>query len=115
MMINALTTKLSIGLLAIVVGGGGAALVYQDRSSPFGSSSTVVAIVAPEAVHTADWYVGHPSILKQDEGRCAGDAATISQAACQNVDSADNELGVDEMEKAAAQDSLSGPSKKPAN
>jgi hypothetical protein len=114
-MINALTTKLSIGLLAIVVGGGGAAYVYENHGSTPGSDSALIAIVTPEAIHTADWYVGHPDVLKQDEGRCAGDAATISQAACQNVDSADNQLGVGEMEKAAAQDGQSSATQKPGN
>jgi hypothetical protein len=114
-MINALTMKLSIGILAIVVGGGGAAFVYENHDASPGSSSDVIAIIAPETVHTADWYVGHPDVLKQDEGRCAGDAATISQAACQNVDSADNQLGVSEMQRAAAQDGQIGTTQKPGN
>jgi len=112
MMMNTLTMKIAITCLVITAGSGSALLIYQDKGASVGPSSAGIAIVQPEAVHSTAWYVGHPDILKQDEGRCAGDAATISRSACQNVDSADNQLGVIEMQKAAAQD---GSSDKPSN
>ena len=112
-MINAIATKLSIGALAILVGGGGGALVYENCGPESGLSAGLT--VMPQTVHNTSWYVGHPDILRQDEGRCAGDAATISRAACQNVASADNQLGISEMENAAAQDGQSGETGKRAN
>ena len=54
-------------------------------------------------VHTASWYVAHPDIAKQDEARCGDNAATISQAACQNVESAEEQLLAVQMRNAAAQ------------
>lgn len=52
-------------------------------------------------VHSAEWYEAHPDTLKGDEKRCAGDAQSISQNACQNVYSAESSLGVKEMKDAA--------------
>jgi hypothetical protein len=58
-------------------------------------------------VHTASWYVAHPDIAKQDEGRCGDNAATISQAACQNVESAEEQLLAVRMRNAADENSSS--------
>ncbi len=58
-------------------------------------------------VHTASWYVAHPDIAKQDEARCGDNAATISQAACQNVESAEEQLLAIQMQNAAAANSAS--------
>ncbi|MDD2893565.1 MAG: hypothetical protein PHF20_06505 [Halothiobacillaceae bacterium] len=57
-------------------------------------------------VHTASWYVAHPDIAKQDEVRCGDNAATISQAACQNVESAEEQLLAIQMRNAADQNNV---------
>ena len=108
MMLNALAIKIGIACVVVTACSGSALLIYDDKGASVGPASAGLAIIQPEAVHSTAWYVGHPDVLKQDEGRCAGDAATISPSACQNVDSADNQLGVIEMQKAAAQDGSSG-------
>jgi hypothetical protein len=110
MMVNALAIKIAIACVVITAGSGSALLIYEDNGASVGPASAGIAIIQPEAVHSTAWYVGHPDVLKKDEGRCAGDAATISQSACQNVDSADNQIGINEMEKASAQDGSSGKS-----
>jgi hypothetical protein len=46
-------------------------------------------------------HVAHPDMLRADEKRCAGDAASISPAACENADHAAARLFVKEMQKAA--------------
>jgi hypothetical protein len=107
-MINALTMKIGIAVVVIAAAGGTVFAFHGGEGSSPGVPSAVIAIIPPDTVHTADWYVAHPDVLKQDEGRCAGDAATISQASCQNVASADNQIGIVEMQKAAAQDGSSG-------
>jgi hypothetical protein len=64
--------------------------------------------LAPTAVvHTASWYVAHRDIAKQDEARCGDNAATISQAACQNVESAEEQLLADQMRSATTENSSS--------
>jgi hypothetical protein len=64
--------------------------------------------LAPTAVvHTASWYVAHPDIAKQDEARCGDNAATISQVACQNVESAEEQLLANQMRSAATENSSS--------
>lgn len=71
-------------------------------------SAPVIIPPAMAPVHTANWYVAHPEVLKEDEKRCAGDAATLTMAACQNVASADARLSVIEMQKAAAANASAG-------
>ena len=53
------------------------------------------------AVPTAGWYVAHPNIANRDEARCGDNAAILSSAACQNVESAEEQLLADEMHNAA--------------
>jgi len=101
---NAFSLKIGIAIVVIVAAGGATLFFHDNRSVLFHSGSGVSLTVSGDADHTANWYIAHPDILKQDEGRCAGDATRISQAACQNVASADNQLGMFEMQKAAAQD-----------
>lgn len=98
-------TKITIGILGIALGGGAIIVIgHQGRSlnSAAPDGQGVNLVVPPELVHTADWYVAHPDIAKQDEDRCGGDAASISPAACQNVASAEQQLLANEMKNAAA-------------
>lgn len=98
--------------VAIVVVGAGLVLLIGHSSGPktpviqpsAGSSTTIVepsGTASAPVVHTADWYVAHPDVLKEDEKKCAGDASVMPQAACQNVSSADARLTALEMQKAA--------------
>jgi hypothetical protein len=115
-MINqSLTIKAVAAVLVIAAGAGSVVVISHER----GESATPQALLPnppAETIHTAAWYVAHPDILKQDEARCAGDAATMPQAACQNADSADSTISEMQMENAAAQNgaaSSSGTSKTP--
>jgi hypothetical protein len=110
-MTSTLSTKISIGILIAVLGGGASiiGLYHNPSATSSTSSSTDVLIPMMSAeVHTASWYVAHPDILKQDEMRCAGDAATISRAACQNAYSADEQRTQIDMQKAAAENGANG-------
>jgi len=92
--------KLAIAAVLILAGG---SLVVYFRSRPGSVATPTVLEAAPSQpiVHSAAWYVAHPAVLHVDERRCAGDAATISHAACQNVASADAQLNVIDMRNAA--------------
>ena len=100
-----INSKFAIGALIVIVGCGGLYLVvfpgHNDNSS-IDRQSVVVPALAPSQIHSAAWYVKHPNILKQDEQRCAGDAATMTPAACQNVASADAQLAGSDYATAAA-------------
>jgi hypothetical protein len=101
-----LNSKIIIESL-IVIGGCGAFYLIVDRSHTDHSISQPrpeisQVMLAPE-VHSAAWYVRHPDVLKQDEQRCAGNAGTMTPAACQNVASADAQLaGADYANAVAA-------------
>lgn len=110
-MTGTLSAKVSIGILVAILGGGAGIIVLYHNSSPTSASSSstdALIPIVPAEVHTANWYVAHPDILKQDEMRCAGDAATISQAACQNAYSADEQRTQIDMQKAAAENGANG-------
>lgn len=100
-----LNVKLIVGGL-IVLGGCGTfyLVVVNNRTKDADLPPPMTpALTAPPQIHSAAWYVQHPEILKQDEQRCAGDAATLPQAACQNAASADAQLaGADYANAAAA-------------
>jgi len=98
-------TKLSIGFLVILAGGGCVSVLSElNHSHQTGMSEQVIIIQPPPppATHSAEWYVEHPDVLKVDERRCAGDASTMTPAACQNVASADTQLAGADYAKAAA-------------
>lgn len=63
-----------------------------------------------QASRTAAWYESHPDVMKADEQKCAGDAASISRDQCQNVYAAENALGAKEMEDAAARNNAASSS-----
>jgi len=98
--------KFAIGAVIVIAGCGGLYLVViqsHTTNSGIQRQSVVVPALAPSQIHSAEWYVKHPNILKQDEQRCAGDAATMTPAGCQNVASADAQLaGADYATAAAA-------------
>ncbi len=103
-------SRIAIGAAIIVVGSGAVLFIAHQgwrHTSPVQPLASAV-IVVPPVVHTAAWYVAHPNILKQDEQRCAGDAATIPRAACQNVASADAQIAAGVFAKAAAQNGAAG-------
>lgn len=100
--------KVGIAVIAVVLGGG-AILIIGHQGQRSGEPAVVRSSLPPETIHTAAWYVEHPDVLKQDEARCAGDAATMPQAACQNAYSADSTISETEMENAAAQNGSSSP------
>jgi hypothetical protein len=96
--------KLAIGVLAIAIGSGAVILIsHQNRNS--GQSETVPMNPGVPIIHTEAWYVAHPNIAKQDEDRCGGDAASLPQAACQNVASAEEELLVQQLQTQATANS----------
>ena len=97
--------KIAIGLV-IILAGGGAVILFSNLSPSHKAGPPVESVVnpgpPPPIVHSAAWYVAHPDVLKTDEQRCAGDAATMTQAACQNAASADAQLAGADYAKAAA-------------
>jgi hypothetical protein len=95
--------KIIIGALAILFGGGAVILIANVGTSHQGTPTTQIELMPPPPeVHTANWYVAHPNVLKADEQRCAGDAARIPQVACQNAAAADAQLSAAEYANAAA-------------
>ena len=97
------STKIGIG--AIILLGGGGAVIFISTIGPFHKPAATQQIVVGTppslpVIHSAEWYVAHPDVLKVDEQRCAGNAATIPQAACQNAASADAQLAGADYAKA---------------
>lgn len=104
-MITPTPTKIAIGAIIILAGGGAVVLLSDlEPSHKAGPAASLVVspVPPPTVVHSAAWYVTHPDVLKADEQRCAGDAATMTQAACQNIASADAQLAGADYAKAAA-------------
>ena len=95
------SSKIILSITLILIGSG-VVIYLGHESNNIGQPTTLELAPQSSGAHTADWYVAHPDVLHQDEKRCAGDAATMSPAACQNVTSADARLNVIEMQKAAA-------------
>lgn len=105
---QAINLKIGIAIIAVAVGGGAILIIgHQGRRSD--EIAMVRSSPPAQIIHTAAWYVAHPDILKQDEARCAGDAATLPQAACQNAYSADGTISESEMENAAIKNGSSRP------
>ncbi len=95
------SSKIIIAFVAIALGAG--AVIILSQSS---HDEAVPAVpISPETVHTKAWYVAHPDIAKEDEARCGNNAASISEAACQNDASAENQLLEIELGNAAAENS----------
>lgn len=98
--------QIIIGLAVIIAGTGVIIGVdFNLRSSRNAAPGQVGRSIPAAAVHTASWYVAHPAIAKSDEARCGDNAASISPAACQNVESAEEQLLADEMHQAAMSNS----------
>ncbi len=98
--------QIIIGLAVIIAGTGVIVGVDFNLRSSRNAASGQAGISTPAAaVHTASWYVAHPAIAKSDEARCGDNAASISPAACQNVESAEEQLLADEMHQAAMSNS----------
>lgn len=95
-----ITTKV---LVCCGIATGVAAVIIIGHVGIGQHSKPAVVIVAPETVHTSDWYLAHRDILAADEKRCAGDAASISPAACQNVATAAKEVDSDNVMNALQQ------------
>jgi hypothetical protein len=95
--------KIGVTIIAIALAGG--AVIVAESTGRHGASPSVTTSLqfpaSQQTVHTADWYVAHPDILKTDEARCGGDAASISPAACQNAASADQQLLAAQLQQAA--------------
>jgi hypothetical protein len=87
--------KIGVGIIAVALAGGTVIVIenHGTRSS---------AVPPPKIVHTADWYVAHPDVLKADDARCGGDAASIPQTACQNAATADQRLLAQQLQGAAS-------------
>jgi hypothetical protein len=98
------TTKIAVVVILSAGAGAVVGISHLGRPShaPTPSPQETVTAPSPVIVHTAAWYVAHPDILKQDEQRCAGDAASLPQAACQNAASADFQISEIDMKNAAA-------------
>jgi len=99
------STKVGVTIIVVALAGGivivVASTARHGASSPEVTTSLQFA-APPQIVHTAEWYVAHPDVLKADEARCGSDAASIPQAACQNTASADQQLLAAQLQQAAA-------------
>jgi hypothetical protein len=98
--------KIGIGIIVVALAGG-AVIVVETHGTQ--------SHLAPPAqtVHTADWYVAHPDILKADDARCGGDAASIPQAECQNAATADQRLLAQQLRGAASANAAAAKSPAP--
>jgi hypothetical protein len=106
MMIYPSRLQIIIGLAVIIAGTGVIVGVDFNLRSSRNAASGQAGISTPAAaVHTASWYVAHPAIAKSVEARCGDNADSISPAACQNVESAEEKLLADEMHQAAMSNS----------
>lgn len=103
---NLLTIKIMTGCAAIAIGVVAVVGIGHFGRSP--SPATPAVVVIPEVIHTADWYLAHRDVLKVDEQRCAGDAANISPAACQNVREAVSEVDNNNFQNLLQQEKNSG-------
>jgi hypothetical protein len=86
----------AVGVVFVMINHGG-----HPVSAPLVSINPSPGAPA-QIVHTADWYVMHPDVLKADDIKCGSDAAAISQAACQNAATADQRLLAAQLGQAAA-------------
>lgn len=94
--------QMFIGMTVIVSAAGVIFGVDYNRHQSGNAASGQAGLSVPaEVVHTASWYVAHPTIAKRDETICGDNAASISAAACQNVESAEEQLLADELHAAA--------------
>jgi hypothetical protein len=98
--------KIGISIIAVAFAGG-AVFAIENH----GQQSHRVA--PAETVHTADWYVAHPNMLKADDARCGSDAASIPVAACQNAATADQRLLAQQLQQAAATNAAAAKSSEP--
>ena len=95
-----------IGAAVVVAAGGVMIGIDYDMSLSGNAVSGQAGISAPAvAVHTASWYVAHPAIAKRDETNCGDNAASMPLAACQNIESAEEQLLADELHQAAMSNS----------
>lgn len=92
-----LATKISIGVLVVVLGSG-AVMVIGHQSREAGEPSTVITIPPTPIVHTAGWYVAHPDALKTDSQKCGRNAESMPAAACQNVAAAEEQLAPSQLQ-----------------
>jgi hypothetical protein len=83
--------RILIGLLVICLGGG-LAIILIERGHQAGSPLPVI--------HTADWYIEHPDVLKLDEAKCNRNDGEISQPNCENVDAAGARLAPSQLQAA---------------
>ena len=94
-------SKFAGGAVAIVIFGGAIIAIHAANEQSHVTSPAIIQFTPP-VVHTAAWYVAHPDVLKANEKRCAGDAASIPQAGCQNASAADEQLSAADYANAAA-------------
>jgi hypothetical protein len=106
-----LATKISIGVLIVVLGSG-AVIVISHTGEKAGEPSMLITSPPTSMVHTASWYVAHPDALKADSQKCGGDAASIPAAACQNVAAAEEQLAPAQLQSLDS-DAPTNPSKTP--
>lgn len=84
-----------------LIGAGATAYVVRLSSPKARYSLPPPLLITPPAaapVHTADWYVAHPDVLKADSSKCGGNAASLSPAACQNVAAAEEQLAPSQLQ-----------------
>jgi hypothetical protein len=95
-----LTIKVIVGASAAL---GIAAVLFIGHFGRAPSSNSAITAVAPEVIHTSDWYLAHRDVLAVDEKRCAGDAAGISHDACQNVSNAVSQINYNNVQNLLGQ------------
>lgn len=106
---------IGLGVVAVGVVASAAVIIVNHTSRSSAPVSVSINVPAPpsETVHTADWYVAHPDVLKADDARCGNDAASIPQAACQNAASADQKILAAQLGQAAAANANAAKSQPP--
>lgn len=87
-------SRILIGVAIVCAGGGLAVFVVENGRHP---SPPVPPI---SILHTADWYLAHPDVLKNDATKCDRNDGELPQPACENVDAAQSRLAPSQLQAA---------------
>jgi len=90
------TMNVAIGIGAIIIGGGIVIMIAYEGGKA-GGSRVMSVTPASQVIHSAQWYVAHPDALKSDEKECEENIGSISEANCENTNSAENIIYANEL------------------
>ncbi len=89
--------KTAIGIAVIIVASAAALVIGHLSREPLrlpGASSSLPTVT----VHDATWYVAHPQAMQMDEAKCHRNDGEVSIQACQNINSAEQQVGSSQLQ-----------------